>query len=478
MSAPSFLLRRPWLLGLLLLACLGGCGRHEAAGGKLVIGTDGTYPPLESLAPDGKFVGFDVDLGNAIGRELGRKVEWVNSAFDGIFPALLGRKFDLVISSVTITEDRRKSLAFSDPYYTAGQLLAIRKDGPSYGGLADLRGKRVGIQLNTTAWEVLKSHPEIEVQRFNSIDLALLALQNGSLDAAMGDGPPLLHYMNSGSFNGLKPAGSLLTEEHYGIVMRPDDRSLQLAVNRALHHLQETGEFARLEKKWFGATTQRERQPGTWDLLRVVAPSLAKAAITTVELTLLALLFGLPLGLLVALGRVTRFPLARGLATLYVEVLRGTPLLVQIFAIYYVLPAVGLRFAQWPAAVLALSINCAAYIAEIFRAGIESIDRGQMEAARSLGMTYGMAMQKVILPQTFRRVLPPLTNEAIALLKDSSLVSVIAMVELTREGQQLTSQVAAPMLIWPLVGLYYLILTLPLTRLAGYLERRWTISSH
>jgi len=161
------------------------------------------------------------------------------------------------------------------------------------------------------------------------------------------------------------------------------------------------------------------------------------------------------------------------LAGAYVEVVRGTPLLVQIFFIYFVLPRVGISLPEFATAIVALSVNTGAYVTEIFRAGIQSIDVGQMEAARSLGMTYGLAMHRVILPQAFRRVLPPLTNEAIALLKDSSLVSIMGMTELTRTGQELASRFAQPMAIWPAVALLYLALTLPLTRLAYLLESRW-----
>ena len=155
------------------------------------------------------------------------------------------------------------------------------------------------------------------------------------------------------------------------------------------------------------------------------------------------------------------------------ELVRGTPLLVQILFIYFVLPVFGVSLPAFTSGILALTLNSAAYLAEIFRAGIQSIDVGQMEAARSLGMTYPQAMRRVILPQTFRRVLPPLTNEGIALLKDSSLVSVIGLTELARTGQELASRYAAPLTIWPMVALLYLALTFPLTRVAEYLERRW-----
>jgi His/Glu/Gln/Arg/opine family amino acid ABC transporter permease subunit len=174
-----------------------------------------------------------------------------------------------------------------------------------------------------------------------------------------------------------------------------------------------------------------------------------------------------------ALGRVSHFWPLSAAAAVYVEVIRGTPLLVQIFFAYFVLPAVGISLPAFMAGLAALSVNCGAYIAEIFRAGIQSIEVGQMEAARSLGMTYPQAMRLIILPQAIRRVVPPLTNEAIALLKDSSIVSIMGMSELARQGQELTSRYAAPMTIWPAVALFYLLMTFPLTRLAQYLEARW-----
>jgi ABC-type amino acid transport system permease subunit len=147
--------------------------------------------------------------------------------------------------------------------------------------------------------------------------------------------------------------------------------------------------------------------------------------------------------------------------------------MVQILFIYFVLPSVGVNLPAYTSGILALTLNAGAYISEIIRAGIVSIDAGQMEAARALGMDYWQAMRRVILPQTFRRVVPPLTNESIALLKDSSLVSVIGLTELARTGQELASRHAAPLTIWPLVAVIYLILTLPLTRVAEYLEQRW-----
>jgi His/Glu/Gln/Arg/opine family amino acid ABC transporter permease subunit len=444
-----------------------------AAPEELVIGTDATYPPLEFLKA-GRFEGFDIDLGNAVAREMGRRARWVNSAFDGIFAALQSGKFDLVLSAVTITDGRRKSLDFSMPYYTAGQALACRTRGLRIETLAQLDDRAVGIQINTTAKEVLRKRPATRIREYNSIDLALLDLQNGGLDAVMTDSP-VLRYMLHRGYDDLSMTGSLFTEEHYGVVARKGSDELVRQVNRALLRLEERGELARLHAKWFGSGPVGEAARSKAETVRLIAPALGRAALVTLELTLASLALGLPIGLLMALMRLSHRRWLSGPAIVYIEVLRGTPLLVQLFAVYYVLPSLGLHLAQWPAALLAFTVNSSAYVAEIFRAGIRSLDVGQMEAARSLGMTYALAMRLVILPQAVRRVLPPLTNEAIALLKDTSLVSVISLVELTREGQQLTGALAMPMLIWPLVGLCYLVLTLPLTRFAGALEKRWRL---
>jgi polar amino acid transport system permease protein len=196
----------------------------------------------------------------------------------------------------------------------------------------------------------------------------------------------------------------------------------------------------------------------------------------TIQLTVVSICLGMGLGLIVALGRISKNRLINGPATLYVEVIRGTPLLVQVFMIYFGL-GYWINVPDYLAGVIALSINSAAYNAEIFRAGIQSIGRGQMEAARSLGLSYGQAMRHVILPQAFRVVLPPLGNEFIALLKDSSLVSIIGIADLMRVGREIYGRTLRPFEIFSMVAFLYLTLTVPLTMLVRFAERRFKTSS-
>jgi His/Glu/Gln/Arg/opine family amino acid ABC transporter permease subunit len=451
--------------------------------GQLRIGIDATYPPFGSVE-GGEFSGFDVDLGRAVARELGAQPMFVNAGFDGIFPALQNGTFDVVISAVTITPERSRSLLFSDPYINAGQLIAVRTETQGLTRPEDLGGRRVGVQINTTAQFELEKRAGVTVAKYNTIDLALLDLQNRRIDAVVGDAP-VLRYMTRLSFRDLKTVGDQFTDEKLGIVLAQGSDDLRRAVNAALWRMQDSGEYDRTFRKWFGEGAARSAEAGAAPssgagggavdagLLRRTWSFFITGMLMTAALAAASLLLGLPIGLALSLARIQPARLVSAPAALYVEVMRGTPLLVQILFIYFVLPAFGVHLPAFTSGIIALTLNCAAYIAEIFRAGILSIEAGQMEAARALGMTYWQAMRRIILPQTFRRVVPPLTNEAIALLKDSSLVSVIGLTELARTGQELASRYAAPLTIWPVVALLYLALTFPLTRVAAKLEQRW-----
>jgi glutamine transport system permease protein len=208
-------------------------------------------------------------------------------------------------------------------------------------------------------------------------------------------------------------------------------------------------------------------------ILRSVPLLLAGAAVT-LQITALSVGFGLLIGMFVGMARLSRLVLVRVAAAAYVDFIRGTPLLVQIFLIYFALPIlVGARIDPFLAAITACSINSGAYVAEIFRAGIQSIDKGQMEAGRSLGMTWAQTMRHIILPQAFKRIIPPLGNEFIAMLKDSSLVSVIGFEELTRRGQLIIARTYGSFEIWLAVALIYLLMTFAISRLVAYLERRY-----
>ena len=207
-----------------------------------------------------------------------------------------------------------------------------------------------------------------------------------------------------------------------------------------------------------------------------VLPLLLEGAAVTIKITALSVGFGLIIGMVVGIARLAKMSILRWLAMIYIDFIRGTPLLVQIFLIYFALPMItGTRIDPFIAAITACSINSGAYIAEIFRAGLQSIDKGQVEAGRSLGLNWFQTMRYVIMPQAFKRVIPPLGNEFIAMLKDSSLVSVIGFEELTRRGQLIIAKTYSSFEIWLAVAILYLIMTLTISRLVAYLERRYNV---
>lgn len=210
----------------------------------------------------------------------------------------------------------------------------------------------------------------------------------------------------------------------------------------------------------------------SWDVFAEVFPFLLKGARVTITLTLVSLALGIALGLLVGLARVTPSGLVRNGAVVYIEVIRGTPLLMQLIFIYYGLPSVGLNLDAYTAGILGLSLNSSAYVGEIFRAGIQSIARGQVEAARATGLTYAQAMRFVVLPQALRVVLPPLTNEFVAMLKDTSLVSTLAVAELLRVGREMQAWKSNTFSPFAGVALVYLAMTIPMTKLARHFEKR------
>lgn len=212
------------------------------------------------------------------------------------------------------------------------------------------------------------------------------------------------------------------------------------------------------------------------EILKESLPFLLKGAFMTIELTTFAVVIGIILGTILGLARVSQNKAFNGIAKAYIEFFRGTPLLVQLFLLYFGLPNLGIDINAYLAAILGLGLNSGAYVGEVVRSGINSIDKGQMEAARSVGMSSSQAMQYVILPQAIKRVIPPLGNEFIALLKDSSLVSVIAVKDLTRQGRLIISRTYESFLIFAAVAVLYFVMTFIMTRLVNYAERRLSIS--
>ncbi|AND83930.1 ectoine/hydroxyectoine ABC transporter permease subunit EhuC [Clostridium tyrobutyricum] len=211
------------------------------------------------------------------------------------------------------------------------------------------------------------------------------------------------------------------------------------------------------------------------DFIKNILPILLKGSVMTVELTVITIILGSILGILLALLRLSNNLVLKYVSNFYTWIFRGTPLLLQLFFFYYGLPFIGIELTPFTAAVIGLALNCGAYMAEIIRGGIQSIDQGQFEAAKALGFSYTQTMKRIILPQTFKVIIPPVGNEFISILKDTSLVSTIAMVELMRSAQQIYATSFDPISVFLTAAVFYLIMTTVFTTVFGIIERRLSV---
>jgi polar amino acid transport system substrate-binding protein len=443
-----------------------------------------------------RLIGFEVEIATAIGRILGRPMKFVQNQWDGLVPGLGRGDYDMVISGLEITPDRAEVIQFSRPYYVTYEQLTVRAAENVIRSLEDCRGRRVGTLKGSLAQRMLDARGDMKVVSYDGQINAYEDLLNGRLDAVLMD--YIIALYNVAPLPQLKMVGPPVGRLEYGIGMRKEDAALHAAVDRALVQMIGSGELRKILQDWnlwtpmcaayfgdhapdmgtarsfqryLGARTQ---QVSAWDQVRRYAgylPLLGKGAVVTLELSLLSMVLAVSLGLLVALSRLYAPRLVRVLASVFIESVRGTPLLIQLFLIFYGLPHVGIRMSPLLAAILGLGLNYSAYEAENYRAGIQAIPRTQMEAALALGMTRLQALRHVIVPQALRLVIPPVTNDFIALLKDSSLVSVITMVELTKAYSQLASIHYDYLGIGLLAAGMYFLIGLPFVRLARLAER-------
>ncbi|MBW4642963.1 MAG: ABC transporter permease subunit [Goleter apudmare HA4340-LM2] len=469
-----------WCLVVSLSLLLVSCGVNPSAGKTLRVATEPAFPPFEFQGTGGELQGFSIDLMNAIANAANFQVNFLSLPFDGIIPALQGKTVDAAISSMTITEERAKTIAFSRPYFKAGLAIAIHADNQNITGFDSLQNKKIAVQIGTTGAKKAQGIPGVQIRSFDSAPLALQELLNRNVDAVINDAPVTLYAINTGNLQGIKVVEQLLTEEYYGIATAQNSPNLPL-INQGLTKVLNNGIYNQIYQKWFKATPPQlpaklaignQNGAGTSGIFNSISiilqafPTLLWGALVTLQLTVLSVVLGLVGGSLIGIIRLSHIASVRWIARAYVDFFRGTPLLVQIFMIYFGLPAVaqelGFNFNldRLVAGVIALSLNSAAYIAEIVRAGIQSIEIGQAEASQSLGLSPVQTMRYVIFPQAFRRMIPPLGNEFISLLKDTSLVSVIGFEELLRKGQLIVADNYRAFEIYAGVAVVYLCLTL------------------
>lgn len=429
-------------------------------------------------------IGFELDIVEAVAHELGVRQQLVQTAWDSLVPALERGDYDMAMNGLEIIPERLQRVRMSRPYYVYTLQLMVRKDEERIKSIGDLPGRTVGTLAGATAHEMLKELGGVDIRSYSAAwpyeDLAL-----GRLDAVLLDTPITVYYGTPDKR--LREAGPPVGEGFYGIAFRKQDSDLQQAVDRALEKLLRTGELKRILERWdlWDAAQAKlvtgGKVPAAGEQYRTASeeapwytflPNLLRGAAMTVLLSVVSMALAIALGLSLAFLRFSGPPAARAAAAAYVEIYRGTPLLVQLFILYYGLPNIGIALSPLAAAVIGLGMNYAAYEAEVYRAGIEAVPQGQMEAALALGMPRGLALRRILLPQAFRISLPAVTNDFIALFKDSSIVSVIAMVELTKTYGILAATTLRYFELGLIVAVLYFGMSWPLSLLARRLERK------
>ncbi|WP_194869346.1 ABC transporter substrate-binding protein/permease [Myxococcus sp. AB025B] len=476
---------------LVFAVVLTSCVQREEPGlervrraGELRWGADaqgGEPYAMEDPDVPGHMRGFEVELADALARELGVRARFVQNDWSSLIPSLERGSFDVALNGIEVTPARSGRILFTRPYFIFQLRLLARRQDDSVTGLSSLRGRRVGTLANSQAWDLLQREG-IQAVPYEGVEEPYIDLEQGRVDAVLMD--DLIAQRYGQPRPGLRVVGDV-GEGYYAIAVRPGDEDLRAALDVALGHVARSGELRRIFARWNIDSAQQQKmvewtdaqtrevlsQTRTAKLGWAQGLMFLQAALVTLVVSVGAMALAVPLGVGLALVRLYGPRWLSGLASFYVEVFRGTPVLLQLYVLYYGLAGV-LRLDALSAAVLGLGLNYAAYEAEVYRAGVLAVPRGQMEAALALGMSTPLALRRVVFPQAFRVALPSVTNDFIALLKDSSLVSVISVVELTKRMTITAVDVRSWLLPGALCAALYLAMSYPLSLLARRLEAR------
>jgi polar amino acid transport system substrate-binding protein len=500
-------LSRRWILWAALFAV----GYAVLAGGALVTesppprspndlrwGGDKTGGGPFIFEADGELKGFEVELADYLADELGLHSRFVQGSWDKLLPRLNRHDIDLALNGFEWTAERESEWTSTIPYYVY-RLQLLARDPNDPGNTDPIRSwddlkarpdgsrRKIGVLSSSSAQRYVEKEygDQVDVLAYSEgVTSAMRGVENGQLDATVQDYPAAVYYANY--FPALRPIGPAVAPGYYVIFVRKSDKALRDKLNEVLKKALRQGKLKDIYTR-YGIWTSEQDQIGpkgdswppeapqptaTWADLFDYFLLLVRAAWTTVLLSCLSMPLAMLLGLMVAVSRLygprwLGIPLGA-----YVEFLRGTPLLMQLFVIYFLLPEIGIKMAPFWAGVLGLAINYSAYESENYRAGLLAIPRGQMEAALALGMTRWTALYRVIIPQAVRIVIPPVTNDFIALFKDTSVCSVIAVTELTGRSSELYNNHPSLVLqVGLMTAALYLLMSYPLSLVARRLEK-------
>ncbi|WP_288530218.1 ABC transporter substrate-binding protein/permease [uncultured Secundilactobacillus sp.] len=440
--------------------------------GTLVVATSPDYPPYEFQATvhgKSKVIGMDMDVMKKVAKDLGVKLEIKSMNFDSLLVAIQTGKADVAVGGINPTAERRQSVDFSDIYYLGGQSFLINKtDAGKYKNRSDLKGLKIGAQTGTLQYNLAKQKiPGAQVKGMDKSTDLVLALKTHKIDALGIETPSAEAYVKNDKSLAMINSGYKLDKNEVGaaIAAKKGSDALINAMNKSVATINKdnlTDQYLADAGKYMKVNTQNTTM---WHY--------SNYFVTGVEYTLLisavSVVIGVLLGTLLALMRFSKNKLLHGLAVAYIEFVRGTPLMVQVMFVYFGIGII-VNIPALLSGIIAVSLNSGAYVAEIIRSGIDSVAKGQTEAASSLGLSKGDTMRFVILPQAIRNIWPALGNEFISLIKESSIVSIIGVTDLIYQTNIVRADTYRGVMPIFITMLIYFVITFLLTRVLNHYE--------
>ncbi|HDD6944936.1 TPA: ABC transporter permease subunit [Staphylococcus aureus] len=444
--------------------------------GELRVGLSADYAPMEfEHTVNGKteYAGVDIDLAKKIAKDNNLKLKIVNMSFDSLLGALKTGKIDIIISGMTSTPERKKQVDFSDSYMMTKNIMLVKKDKVNeYKDIKDFNNKKVGAQKGTEQEKIAQTEIEnASITSLSRLPDVILALKSGKVEGAVVEKPVAEAYLKQNPKLGISNVKFNEEEKDTVIAVPKDSSKLLSQINKTIKEVKDKG---LIDKYMTNAANAMNDDSG---FISKYGSFFLKGIKITILISLIGVALGSILGAFVALMKLSKIKIISWIASIYIEILRGTPMLVQVFIVFFgITAALGLDISALVCGTIALVINSSAYIAEIIRAGINAVDKGQMEAARSLGLNYRQTMKSVIMPQAIKNILPALGNEFVTLIKESSIVSTIGVGEIMFNAQVVQGISFDPFTPLIVAATLYFVLTFVLTRIMNMIEGRLNAS--
>lgn len=444
--------------------------------GELRVGLSADYAPMEfEHTVNGKteYAGVDIDLAKKIAKDNNLKLKIVNMSFDSLLGALKTGKIDIIISGMTSTPERKKQVDFSDSYMMTKNIMLVKKDKVNdYKDIKDFNNKKVGAQKGTEQEKIAQTEIEnASITSLSRLPDVILALKSGKVEGVVVEKPVAEAYLKQNPKLGISNVKFNEEEKDTVIAVPKDSPKLLSQINKTIKEVKDKG---LIDKYMTNAANAMNDDSG---FISKYGSFFLKGIKITILISLIGVALGSILGAFVALMKLSKIKIISWIASIYIEILRGTPMLVQLFIVFFgITAALGLDISALVCGTIALVINSSAYIAEIIRAGINAVDKGQMEAARSLGLNYRQTMKSVIMPQAIKNILPALGNEFVTLIKESSIVSTIGVGEIMFNAQVVQGISFDPFTPLLVAAALYFVLTFVLTRIMNMIEGRLNAS--